>query len=81
MVQTIGTVIKWSDREILGHHEDNKKAASVMKRLLRFFGAPKEIRTPSLLIRSQMLYPVELWVRIIEKAGYSIYTALRSLFT
>jgi hypothetical protein len=27
-------------------------------------GAPKEIRTPNLLIRSQMLYPVELWVRV-----------------
>ena len=26
-------------------------------------GGPKEIRTPSLLIRSQVLYPVELWDR------------------
>lgn len=26
-------------------------------------GAPKESRTPNLLIRSQVLYPVELWVR------------------
>ena len=26
-------------------------------------GAPKRIRTSSLLIRSQVLYPVELWVR------------------
>jgi hypothetical protein len=30
-------------------------------------GAPEEIRTPSLLIRSQMLYPVEL--RAHMKAG------------
>lgn len=26
-----------------------------------FSGAPRRIRIPSLLIRSQMLYPVELW--------------------
>ena len=33
-------------------------------------GGPKEIRTPSLLIRSQVLYPVELWVRApIEGSG------------
>ena len=31
-------------------------------------GAPEEIRTPSLLIRSQMLYPVELRARTIEEA-------------
>ena len=27
-------------------------------------GAPEEIRTPNLLIRSQMLYPIELRARI-----------------
>ena len=27
-------------------------------------GAPEEIRTPNLLIRSQMLYPVELRARL-----------------
>ena len=32
-------------------------------------GAPKEIRTPSLLIRSQMLYPVELWVLTLKGAA------------
>ena len=32
------------------------------RRILRvLFGAPRRIRIPSLLIRSQMLYPVELW--------------------
>ncbi len=31
-------------------------------------GAPEEIRTPNLLIRSQMLYPVELRVRICVKS-------------
>jgi hypothetical protein len=25
-----------------------------------FYGAPEKIRTPNLLIRSQMLYPIEL---------------------
>ena len=32
---------------------------------VKFFkiGTPKGIRTPNLLIRSQMLYPIELWAR------------------
>jgi hypothetical protein len=30
-------------------------------------GAPEEIRTPNLLIRSQMLYPVELRARAVRK--------------
>ena len=29
-----------------------------------FYGAPKRSRTPNLLIRSQTLYPVELWAHI-----------------
>ena len=33
-------------------------------------GAPKEIRTPNLLIRSQVLYPIELWV-LGKDAAYS----------
>ncbi len=28
--------------------------------------APRAIRTPDLLIRSQMLYPAELWVHIMQ---------------
>ena len=28
------------------------------------FGAPKRSRTPSLLIRSQTLYPIELWAHM-----------------
>ncbi len=32
-----------------------------MVALLRLGGTPRRIRTPNLLIRSQMLYPVELW--------------------
>jgi hypothetical protein len=38
---------------------DNKKA----HKNVRFFkfGAPKEIRTPDPLVRSQVLYPAELW--------------------
>ena len=27
------------------------------------FGAPREIRTPDQLVRSQLLYPAELWAR------------------
>ena len=33
-------------------------------------GAPREIRTPDQLVRSQLLYPAELWARRKE----SIYT-------
>ena len=31
------------------------------------FGAPRESRTPNLLIRSQMLYPIELRAQNIKK--------------
>ena len=45
-----------------------KKSKRLMRKSrlrLDFFGAPKRIRTPNPLIRSQMLYPIELskqWV-------------------
>ncbi len=32
-------------------------------------GAPRKIRTPNLLIRSQTLYPVELWVHRSLRTG------------
>ncbi len=35
-------------------------------------GAPRAIRTPDLLIRSQLLYPAELWVRINVQGGLVI---------
>ncbi len=28
------------------------------------FGAPRRVRIPNLLIRSQVLYPVELWAQV-----------------
>jgi hypothetical protein len=34
-------------------------------------GAPEEIRTPGLLIRSQMLYPAELQAHIPLRIGWS----------
>ena len=38
-------------------------------------GAPKRSRTPNLLIRSQMLYPIELWAQLIlslkKNGGFS----------
>jgi hypothetical protein len=45
---------------------------------VKFFkiGTPKGIRTPNLLIRSQMLYPVELWAQdecfFIKQIHYNI---------
>jgi hypothetical protein len=48
-------------------------------------GAPEEIRTPSLLIRSQMLYPVELRARdakfMVEGAGFEPANAYAGRFT
>ena len=43
-----------------GFQEISRKLAGVF---LRRFGGPRKIRTPDLLIRSQALYPAELWVR------------------
>ena len=40
-------------------------------------GAPERIRTPNLLIRSQVLYPVELRAHI----GYKRYSDLTSVST
>ena len=44
-----------------------------------FSGAPRRIRIPSLLIRSQMLYPVELWALKQERI-YAHRTADASFF-
>ena len=33
-----------------------------------FYGVPRGIRTPDPLIRSQILYPAELWVHIVFKS-------------
>ena len=42
----------------IGNVTDIKKP--VERRVLIFFGAPGEIRTPDSLVRSQVLYPTEL---------------------
>jgi hypothetical protein len=36
--------------------------------LLPVYGAPKRSRTPNLLIRSQTLYPIELWAHTLNGA-------------
>src|SRR5512141_2550601 len=38
-------------------------AGSCARRQPSSFGAPRRTRTSNLLIRSQMLYPIKLWVR------------------
>ena len=38
-----------------------------------FFGAPKEIRTPDPLVRSQVLYPAELWAHAVHYTRYCIF--------
>ena len=39
---------------------------TTIKKFIEITGAPGAIRTPGLLIRSQMLYPAELRVQIIS---------------
>ncbi len=34
-------------------------------------GAPREIRTPNPLVRSQVLYPAELWARRLDVVHYT----------
>ena len=46
---------------------DTKKPQHV--RLIVQVGALREIRTPDPLVRSQVLYPAELWARDISKRG------------
>src|SRR5947209_17635097 len=37
---------------------------------VNFGSAPRVIRTPDLLIRSQTLYPTELWARAVKSRSY-----------
>ncbi len=41
-----------------------------MSETLDFSGDPREIRTPGLLIRSQALYPAELWSHYMPLSTY-----------
>ena len=41
-----------------------------MRKLLKLSGAPKSSRTSNLLIRSQPLYPIELWVLPLILLGF-----------
>ncbi len=47
---------------------------------LFLYGAPREIRTPGLLIRSQTLYPAELEARILEQDLSPILALLSNFF-
>ncbi len=46
-----------------------KTNASGSQNRRRSHGTPRRIRTPSLLIRSQVLYPIELWARHVWRRG------------
>ena len=48
-----------------GRGRKQKRPASRNLQVILFYGTPEEIRTPNLLIRSQMLYPVELRVHSV----------------
>jgi hypothetical protein len=67
----IATIMAWTDLSPQKWQADGKHAFSLcrqnQRKCLIISGAPEEIRTPSLLIRSQMLYPVEL--RAPEKSS------------
>ena len=48
---------------------ERKRACGGRPQALDFFGAPGEIRTPDLLIRSQTLYPAELQAHGVGRGG------------
>ena len=43
--------------------EEHKKRPTLSSRSYDFYGTPRGGRTLNLLVRSQTLYPIELWVR------------------
>ncbi len=43
-----------------------KKPDTFVPDFFAISGTPRRIRTPSLLVRSQTLYPVELWAHLIR---------------
>jgi hypothetical protein len=45
--------------------ENNKRLTVVKLQAFVLYGAPKEIRTPDPLVRSQVLYPAELWAHVL----------------
>jgi hypothetical protein len=49
--------------DLFGKHRQNKKATNLWWPF-RFAGAPGEIRTPDLMVRSHALYPTELRARM-----------------
>ena len=59
-IQTPYTIL----RKVTGIHADTTKKKLEYIQYSSFFCAPVGIRTPNLLIRSQMLYPIELQVQI-----------------
>ena len=53
---------KWSGRQDSNLRPPGPKPGALPSwATSRFYGAPKRSRTPNLLIRSQTLYPIELW--------------------
>ena len=53
----------------------NKKFNWSGNQVLNLVGGPREIRTPGPLIRSQVLYPAELWARS-KTYKLAVYLAL-----
>ncbi len=57
---------KWSGRQDLNLQPLGPKPSALPSwATSRFNGVPKRSRTPNLLIRSQTLYPVELWGQLV----------------
>lgn len=55
-----------NSRTVCNYKKKNRLRRKARK---RFIGAPNRIRTCGLLIRSQTLYPAELWVRSSRTGG------------
>jgi hypothetical protein len=64
------TVQHWSRKVYLCNYLFLGRFMRELVRDFLEFGAPREIRTPDQLVRSQLLYPAELWAR----GGGIIYT-------
>jgi cytochrome c biogenesis protein CcdA len=54
-------------RDLLACQNNTRQTGGQSTGKSRKSNAPRKTRTPSLLIRSQALYPVELWARLVSQ--------------
>ena len=57
---------KWSGKQDLNLQPHGPKPRALPSCAISRYGAPNRSRTHNLLIRSQTLYPIELWAHIFD---------------